>query len=179
MLWYHQWGNTIFGIINNLYGFSTARSTVPTAYCGIIWTWDNYCAIWLIELNAVDSLHKTYIAACMLLECWNSSPEFQIFPLKSLLSVVVLQIGCGLGILIFLSLSLIFQAYLGHNLWHNLYSNHTTKFHMVYRCTCMQPPCLNLILCSSSFADVINTIICMFYAIDIYDLLEKTDWSIS
>ena len=31
------------------------------------------------------------------------------------------------------------------------------KFRMVYRC--MQPPCLNLILCSSSFADVINAVI--------------------
>ena len=31
------------------------------------------------------------------------------------------------------------------------------KFRMVYRC--MQPPCLNLILCSSSFVDVINAVL--------------------
>lgn len=31
------------------------------------------------------------------------------------------------------------------------------KFFMVYRC--MQPPCLNLVLCSSSFIDVINTVL--------------------
>ena len=31
------------------------------------------------------------------------------------------------------------------------------KIRMVYRC--MQPPCLNLILCSSSFADVINAVV--------------------
>ena len=31
------------------------------------------------------------------------------------------------------------------------------KFRMVYRC--MQPPCLNLILCGSSFVDVINAVL--------------------
>ena len=47
---------------------------------------------------------------------------------------------------------------------------------MVYRC--MQPPCLNLVLCSSSFADVINAVLNPM-RIDICDLLEKTDKSIS
>ena len=50
------------------------------------------------------------------------------------------------------------------------------KIRMVYRCT--QPPCLNLILRSRSLADVINAFF-ISYAIDIYDLLEKTDSSIS
>ena len=50
------------------------------------------------------------------------------------------------------------------------------KFRIVYRC--MHPPCLNFILCSSSFADVINAVLYPMLQ-PIYHFLEKTDKSIS
>ena len=42
-------------------------------------------------------------------------------------------------------------------------------FRMVYRC--MQPPCLNLILCTSSFADVVNAVI--YPMLQIYTICLK------
>ena len=49
------------------------------------------------------------------------------------------------------------------------------KFRIVYRC--MHPPCLNFILCSSSFADVINAVLYPMLQIYIIFLKKQTSQS--
>ena len=65
-----QWRHTVFSIIKDLYGFKTARSTIPAAHCGIIWTRDYNSAVWLVELHTVYFLKVDKYWLTVIWERW-------------------------------------------------------------------------------------------------------------